>query len=148
MATSEAKPKQLALTLSEDEMGMLKELAEAENDSAAATVRALIRAAYAKRFKFKLPGATLMPTLRALIEQIARPVPHYTGGNIAEMAGLQVDLVTQLLEHVEKRTGVVGQDRCRFLTAPERLSPGGGPSQNREKHNARVMEETGACFPA
>ena len=103
--TTENKPKQFALTMSEEEFQMLKELAADARDSAAETVRALVRAAYTKRFKNKVPGADTLPTMRAILEDIAGPV-HYTGGNIAERTGLPLPRLQQILLTLEKR-GIV-----------------------------------------
>jgi hypothetical protein len=103
--TTEAKPKQFALTLGEDEFQMLKDLAEDTHDSAAETVRSLIRGSYAKRFKFKIPGAEIMPTIRAIIDDISGAV-HYTAGNISTRTGLPLPRVHDLLRTLERK-GVI-----------------------------------------
>ena len=49
--TSEAKSKQFAFTLSEEELGMLQELAEQDDRSAAGWIRHTIRVAHAAMTK-------------------------------------------------------------------------------------------------
>jgi hypothetical protein len=120
---SDTKPKQFTLTLSESDLKMLKDLADDTNDSSAEAVRALVRTAYAKRFKFKIPGATTMPTLRAIIDQISGPV-HYTGGNIATSTGLPLGYLTSILETLEGKGILECIDHKAFLpTQKERRHP-------------------------
>lgn len=102
---TEAKPKQFALTLSQGELQMLKDLAEEARNSAAETVRSLVRGAYAKKFKFKIPGADIMPTIRAIIDDISG-AEHYTAGNIATRTGLPLPVVHDVLSTLARK-GVI-----------------------------------------
>jgi hypothetical protein len=99
------KDNKLTVMVSDAELRMLKDLAAEERVTASEVVRTLVRSAYAKRFKNKIPGADIVPTLRAILDDIAGPV-HYTGGNIAERTGLPVPYLQDILESLE-RIGVV-----------------------------------------
>lgn len=84
---------------------MLKDVASHSRSSASEAVRSLVRAAYVERFHFKIPGADIMPTMRAIIEDISGSV-HYTAGNVATRTKLPLEVVHNVLETLERR-GVV-----------------------------------------
>ena len=84
---------------------MLKDLAADADTKASEVVRTLIRSAYSRKFKGKIPGAQVAPTVRAIIDDLASPV-HRTTSNLADRTGLSLKTVTETLESLVRK-GIV-----------------------------------------
>lgn len=84
---------------------MLKDLAADGGTTSSEAVRVMIRTAYGRKFKSKIPGAEISPTIRAIINDIAGPA-HFTAGNLANRTGLPLTFVTETLERLASK-GVI-----------------------------------------
>lgn len=100
MPISEAKPKQFAFVLSDEEMQMLADLSAHGRMPKASLVRLWIRTEYLARWPHRRPGAVVDATLRGLLNDLAGP-NHYTLRRIAERMG--APRAGQKLDEVLKR---------------------------------------------